>query len=90
MNNNLFMDRVGIEHAFINFYSHLWSNSSNDSFSDILNALPNDLAQLSSLNCDFITRNVTREEVHLTVELPSSESLGPMASILSFIFLFFA
>lgn len=42
LNGNLFSDRSGIENAFMNFYSHLWSNSSTDSFSDILSAIPNE------------------------------------------------
>lgn len=75
---NLFSDHAGIESAFMNFYSCLWLNSSNNSFSDVLNAIPNDLPQFSDLDCDFLTRNVTREEVQLSIfELPSSKSPGP-------------
>lgn len=90
LDNTVFTDCAGIEHGFLNFYSRLWSNSSNDSFFDILNALPNDLQQLLSLDCEFITWDVTHEEVHLTVlELPSGRSRGLMVLMLNFI-LFFA
>lgn len=85
---SLFFDRSGIENAFINFYSQLWSNSSNDSFSDIFSSIPNDLPQFSSLDCDFLTRNVTREEVQLPVfELPSVKVrvlTGLMQSFIAF------
>lgn len=64
LNSNLFSDRDDIENVFLNFYSQLWSNPSEESFVDILNALPSDLPQLSSFDCDFLVRNITRKEVH--------------------------
>lgn len=89
LNNNLFSDCASIENAFMNFYSQFWSNSSNDSFFDILNAFPNDLPQLSSLDCDYITQNVTREEVQLTIfELLSGKSPGLAVLTPSFILFF--
>lgn len=54
-NGNVFNDHSSIEQAFIGFYSQLWTNSSNDNFVDILNALPDDLSKLSSDMCNFIT-----------------------------------
>ncbi|XP_039119158.1 uncharacterized protein LOC120255390 [Dioscorea cayenensis subsp. rotundata] len=72
VNGNLFSDHFGIENAFLNFYSNMWSNSSTDSFSDILSVIPHDLPQLSAMDSDFLIREVTREEICLSVfELPS-------------------
>ncbi|XP_039130949.1 uncharacterized protein LOC120267377 [Dioscorea cayenensis subsp. rotundata] len=65
MSGTLISDRTGIENAFMNFYSHLWSSSPIDSFSSILNDLPNDLPHLSTLDCDFLISNVSREEADI-------------------------
>lgn len=78
LNGNVFNDRSSIEQDFISFYSCLWSNSSDDNFIDILNALPNDLPKLSYDMCDLITREVTREEIYYAViDLHSGKSPGP-------------
>lgn len=78
LNGNLFSDRSGIESSFMNFYSHLWSSSSINSFSDILSAIPNNLPQLSVMDCEFLIHEVTHEEVRMSVfELPSGKSPGP-------------
>ncbi|XP_039125466.1 uncharacterized protein LOC120261592 [Dioscorea cayenensis subsp. rotundata] len=75
---NLFTERAGIETAFMNSYSRLWTSSANTSFADILSLIPNDLPQLSDMDCAFLTREVTREEVRLSVfELPLGKSPGP-------------
>ncbi|XP_039138822.1 uncharacterized protein LOC120276159 [Dioscorea cayenensis subsp. rotundata] len=45
---------------------------------DVLAALPDDLPCLSSVDCDFLSREVSREEIHMTVlDLPSGKSPGP-------------
>ncbi|XP_039130816.1 uncharacterized protein LOC120267185 [Dioscorea cayenensis subsp. rotundata] len=77
---NLFTERSGIENAFLNFYSRLWTGSTTDSFADIMSDIPNDLPQLSDMDCDFLIREVTREEVRLSVfELPLGKCPGPDA-----------
>lgn len=71
-------DRFVVEQAFLGFYSHLWSNSSNEDFTSILNALSNDLPKLSIDMCDLIILEVTCEEVYnVVMDLPLSKSLGP-------------
>ncbi|XP_039120948.1 uncharacterized protein LOC120257557 [Dioscorea cayenensis subsp. rotundata] len=65
LNNFSFSDRAGIENAFIEFYSNLWTATSGDSFTDVFNNLPNDLPHLSNIDRDFLMRVVTREEVAL-------------------------
>lgn len=78
LNGNVYNDHSGIKQAFLGFYTHLWSNSSNENFLDTLHALPDDLPKLSPVICDFITREVTREEIYKAVlDLPSGKSLGP-------------
>lgn len=67
MYGNLFCDCVGIEQAFLKFYSNLLSNPCESSFSSILNALSDDLSKLFESNCNFISREVTWEEVYLTI-----------------------
>lgn len=87
MDGNSVFDRSDIEHVFLNFYSNLWSDSSNNNFVDIFNALPNDLPRLFDLEGLKLTRDVTREEVFATVhKLPYDKSLGPAGLIQCIIF----
>lgn len=63
---------------FLNFYSTLWSDSSNNRFFDVYNAFPNDLPKISDLNGMALSCDVTREEVYDTVhDLPSGKSIRP-------------
>lgn len=76
-NGNIFNDHSSIQQDFVGFYSWLWSNSSNDNFNDISNALPDNLPKLSSYMCNSITREVNGEEVYnVIIDLPSGKSLG--------------
>lgn len=63
--------------AFYNFYSGLW-NTHPDQVSNILELLPDNIPSLSDADSLFLIREVTKEEVYLTIlDLPSGKSPGP-------------
>lgn len=57
-----FSDREHIEETFLNFYTHLWSEPSFATFSQILQSLSHELNSISSTSCDQLTREVAKEE----------------------------
>lgn len=75
---NITSDRFGIEDAFLQFYSNLWSSSNDIDFTEVLHALPFDLPQISETNAQLLICLVTREEVYETLmDLPTGKSRGP-------------
>lgn len=78
LNGNFYSDRTGIEHDFAAYYSDLWSNSCNQSFTDVLQALPKDLPLISESDSSMLTREVSKNEIHQALlSLPFGRSPSP-------------
>lgn len=60
-------NRQDIEHGFLDFHTNLWNNSSKRNFSNVLNAFPNDLYSISSSDSDFLTQEVSKNEIFQTL-----------------------
>lgn len=77
-NGVCFTDRMDIDKIFCDFFSNLWTDSSNNTIVDIFHALPNDLPLVSSVECESLIKEVTKVEVlHALQSLPSGKSPGP-------------
>lgn len=77
-NANTYFDRDGIESVFLNFYTQLWANAFEYSFTSLLHAFPPNLPYISSSDRDLLTRNVIKIEIYNTLmSLPSSKNPGP-------------
>ncbi|XP_039136217.1 uncharacterized protein LOC120273617 [Dioscorea cayenensis subsp. rotundata] len=75
---NVVSEHSDIESMFVNFYSNLWSDSSEITFTNIFNALPDDLPSLSEHEASALTRRVTKDEVFASLQdLPSGKAPGP-------------
>lgn len=76
-NGNACRDQPSIEQALLSFYRNLWSASSTTS-TDTIVALPIDLPHLSDSDAATLTREITKDEVFLTLlDLPPGKSPGP-------------
>lgn len=63
---------------FCDFFSKLWTDSSNNYTLDIFHALPNDLPLVSPIDCESLIKDVTKLEVfHALQSLSSGKSPGP-------------
>lgn len=75
---NITSDRSGIEDAFLQFYTNLWSSLNDIDFTEVLHTLPSDLPQIFETDAQLLIRPVTREEVYETLmDLPTGKSTGP-------------
>lgn len=77
-NGNVFTNHDSISQVFINYFSDLWKEQTNDNFQEIVHALPDDLPQVSFSEGEQLTSDISIKEVHNAMfSLPTSKSPGP-------------
>lgn len=72
------LDRNNIEQVFLGFYSNLWNDPFGRNFNDVLSALPANLNVISPNDCEFLTREVSKNEIYQTLlSFSLGKSPGP-------------
>ncbi|XP_039129019.1 uncharacterized protein LOC120265197 [Dioscorea cayenensis subsp. rotundata] len=78
MDGICYTEHKDIEHVFSNFFTNLWSDTSANSVSDLVQALPDDLPTISQNDGESLIAEVSKKEVFYALKsLPSGKSPGP-------------